>query len=100
MWKDTLTSVFAWKVVLFSHSFIVYSNYTNQIVVSVAYATLNVNYVTEIVTQDIPGLLGGIGGIIVVLMGVDLIKAFRGLWEIPYAFRHRSFRPIYETFNK
>lgn len=75
------------------------ANYTQNVIISFAYTSLNVEYITQIVTKDIPFLLGDIGAMIGVLTGVDLLKAFRGLWEIPYSFREKSFRPIYENFN-
>lgn len=75
------------------------SNYTQNVVVSFAYSSLNVKYISQIVTKDIPFLLGDIGAMIGVLTGVDLLKAFRGMWEVPYSFREKSFRPIYSNFN-
>ncbi|EFC45670.1 predicted protein [Naegleria gruberi] len=69
------------------------------VVVSFAYSTLNIHQVSEIAGKTMLQLLGDLAGMLGVLLGIDILKALRGLLEIPQVIQQKSFRPIYELFN-
>jgi len=67
--------------------------------ISVTYATLNVNHIDEVETSTLAGLLGDIAGMLGTTMGIDVLKAVRGILDIPYIFIDRSLVDFYNTFN-
>ncbi|EFC47329.1 predicted protein [Naegleria gruberi] len=70
-----------------------------DIIISVSYGTLDVQVIDEVLSTDIPGLLGSIAGIIGLTMGLDIMKMLRGLLEVPYAVHQKSIRGIWKIFN-
>ncbi|KAL9646638.1 hypothetical protein ABK040_010750 [Willaertia magna] len=75
------------------------TNDDTLVVISIAYNTLNVNYIVEVITSTWESVMGEIAGIVGILMGIDALKALRGILEIPYAIGQRSVRPLYDIFN-
>ncbi|EFC47565.1 predicted protein [Naegleria gruberi] len=69
------------------------------VVISVAYATLNVNYITEVVTSSIESLFGEIAGFLGLTMGLDMLKILRGILDVPYSIKDRTLMNLWNTFN-
>ncbi|KAG2372952.1 hypothetical protein C9374_012982 [Naegleria lovaniensis] len=71
----------------------------NTVVISFTYNTLTEHNNAEMYTSSIEGLLGEIAGILGVMMGIDILKMLRGCLQVPYSFKHKSIRGIWDTFN-